>query len=428
MSKYKVSLVFCGEIIENLYYGPCARAWWVARPNNNNATYTPLYPLCLGMKTITTINSRDFMITKIQNNLEPGFLYHSETFSTKTKLDGLLVMGFDNLEICNLLLSNLYFRPFSFKISNLNLIIFEIGTSDNPDWNYASKGYKSSFIYNFQKTRSLFLQEFTNNKAIVKIYQNSQEKYILHGANPNVVWNEIGILAQFIESTLFGLEHEQMKSSIEKEQTPHCTVEDWQTRKLKKSNIIKLTAKFKEIYSPNYIVKDRELRAWKALLRHTGCSNITPFGKESKVITKHILIMLDALDSNICSNNGKKRILSIIADRFHYDTIKEKLSVSNDLITEARHYARINGPGCISHAINRHVRLGFNIVQGSDIELAIKEICGTSVAHLEPKRPKGNSNWFSWEWPWNNNNMEYIRACAIPNIGEWNEFTPAKLE
>ncbi|CAG8818668.1 13026_t:CDS:1, partial [Dentiscutata erythropus] len=42
----------------------------------------------------------------------------------------------------------------------------------------------------------------------------------------------------------------------------------------------------------------------------------------------------------------------------------------------------------ISHAINRHVHLGFNIAQGSDIELAIEGIRGTSVAHLEPKRPK----------------------------------------
>ncbi|RIB16294.1 hypothetical protein C2G38_2247120 [Gigaspora rosea] len=342
MSKYKVSLVFRGEIIENLNYGPCARAWWVACPNDNNATYTPLYPLCLGIKTITTINSRDFMITIIQNNLKPGFLCHSESlqskickssskaitsiyqlaFSTKTKLDGLLVMGFDNLEICNLLLSDLYFRPFSFKIPNLNLIIFEI--------------------------------EFTNNKVIVKIYQNSQEKYTFHGANPNVVLNEIGILAQFTGSTLFGLEHEQTKLSIEKEQTSHCTVEDWQ---------------------------NRELRAWKALLRHTGCSNITPFGKKSKfefwtrskdptkdeAMLKYLYeckflqsvpanhnktdqfwsAFQDALDSNIRGNDGKRRILSIIADRFHYDTIKEKLSVSNDLITEARHYARINGPGCV---------------------------------------------------------------------------------
>ncbi|RIB04743.1 hypothetical protein C2G38_2221482 [Gigaspora rosea] len=95
------------------------------------------------------------------------------------------------------------------------------------------------------------------------------------------------------------------------------------------------------------------------------------------------------------------------------------------------HYAHI------SHAINRHVRLGFNIAQGSDIKLAIEGICGTLVAHLEPERPKdkkrintlpGNSNWFLWEWPWDNNYTGYVRARAMPNIGEFNEFAPAKLE
>ncbi|RIB04744.1 hypothetical protein C2G38_2221483 [Gigaspora rosea] len=358
MSKYKVSLVFRGEIINNLHYGPYASAWWISRPNDNDTTFLPLYPLCLGMKTITTINDRDFMITVIQNDLEPGFLCQSEdlqsnvckssleaitsiyqlAFSTKTKFNGLLVMGFNNSEICNLLLSDIYFQPFSFKISNLNLVLFEIGILNNPNWNYASKGYKSSFIYNFQKIWSLFLQEFTNNEAVVKVYQNSQEKYVFRDANPNIVWNKIGILAQFIGNILFGLEHEHTKLAIEKEQTPHCTIEDWQT-------------KFKEIYLPNYIIKDRELRAWKALLRNTSCSNITPFGKESKCpnhenqTDQFWSAFQDALDSNIHGNDEKRRILSIIADKFYYDTIKEKLSVSNYLITEARRYARINGPG-----------------------------------------------------------------------------------
>ncbi|CAG8853781.1 9906_t:CDS:1, partial [Gigaspora margarita] len=69
---------------------------------------------------------------------------------------------------------------------------------------------------------------FTNNEAIVKIYQNSQEAYFFHDVNPNMVWDKIGILAHYTGSTLFGLENEQTKLAIEKEQTPHCTVEDWQ--------------------------------------------------------------------------------------------------------------------------------------------------------------------------------------------------------
>ncbi|CAG8636506.1 24670_t:CDS:2, partial [Dentiscutata erythropus] len=68
----------------------------------------------------------------------------------------------------------------------------------------------------------------------------------------------------------------------------------------------------------------------------------------------------------------------------------------------------------ILYAINHYVHLGFNIVQELDIELAIEEIC--------------NSNWFSWEWPWDNNCTEYVQVCAISNIGKWNKFTPEKLE
>ena len=43
----------------------------------------------------------------------------------------------------------------------------------------------------------------------------------------------------------------------------------------------------------------------------------------------------------------------------------------------------------ITHAINRQVRLGFDIKEGIDIETAIHGIRGTSVAHLEPNREKG---------------------------------------
>ncbi|CAG8663726.1 34041_t:CDS:2 [Gigaspora margarita] len=134
------------------------------------------------MKTITTIRDRDFMITIIQDNFEPGFLCHSEDLRSK---------------LC--------------------------------------------------KSSSEAITSFTNNEAIVKIYQNFQKVYIFGDASPNTVWNKVGILAQFTGNTLFGLEHEHTKSAIEKEQTTHGTVDDWQT-----------------------------------LLRHTGCSNITPFRKESK--------------------------------------------------------------------------------------------------------------------------------------------------
>ena len=47
----------------------------------------------------------------------------------------------------------------------------------------------------------------------------------------------------------------------------------------------------------------------------------------------------------------------------------------------------------ITHAINRYVRLGFDIQTGKDIENAIKNIRGTSVAQLVPNRDRGIYNY-----------------------------------
>ncbi|CAG8785178.1 5828_t:CDS:2, partial [Gigaspora rosea] len=42
----------------------------------------------------------------------------------------------------------------------------------------------------------------------------------------------------------------------------------------------------------------------------------------------------------------------------------------------------------VTYAINRYLKLGFNLSQGTDIKNAIKGISGTQVAHLEPNRIK----------------------------------------
>ncbi|RGB28770.1 hypothetical protein C1646_672976 [Rhizophagus diaphanus] len=51
----------------------------------------------------------------------------------------------------------------------------------------------------------------------------------------------------------------------------------------------------------------------------------------------------------------------------------------------------------IAHSIIRHVKLGFDISSGKDIENCNSGICGTSVSHLEQNRKKGldNTNYLS---------------------------------
>ncbi|CAG8782393.1 12736_t:CDS:2, partial [Gigaspora margarita] len=68
------------------------------------------------------------------------------------------------------------------------------------------------------------------------------------------------------------------------------------------------------------------------------------------------------------------------------------------------------------------VHLGFDIMQRSDIELAIEGIHETSVAQLEPEHTKGKKK------PCNGEYAGYVRACTILNIGKWNDFLLAKLE
>ncbi|CAB4397508.1 unnamed protein product [Rhizophagus irregularis] len=128
--------------------------------------------------------------------------------------------------------------------------VFSIGVSKNPDWNYAGEG----------------------------IYKEFQEICV----------------TKFKGNTLFGLEHNEIKLVIDREIIPYCTTDDWKNEEItmnkifnyhfkkrvltasinwknlfikwqiKKSSIIELTQKLKEIYPVGYIIKDREFRAWKA--------------------------------------------------------------------------------------------------------------------------------------------------------------------
>ncbi|RHZ85580.1 hypothetical protein Glove_64g62 [Diversispora epigaea] len=122
------------------------------------------------------------------------------------------------------------------------------------------------------------------------------------------------------------------------------------------------------LYPSNYIFSKREIRAWQAMLRAIGCVNITPFDKKESEIkfwtrspnpesNKAVINMLyhnadsiekfwnsfeHSLNLNQRDNNGKQRILSIIADNFSYEELETKLHVSSHMI----HIWTKNGPGC----------------------------------------------------------------------------------
>jgi len=52
--------------------------------------------------------------------------------------------------------------------------------------------------------------------------------------------------------------------------------------------IIEITNALKAIYPLNHSFSEREMRAWRAMLTHAGCTNITPFNKNISSVS-HII-------------------------------------------------------------------------------------------------------------------------------------------
>jgi len=40
----------------------------------------------------------------------------------------------------------------------------------------------------------------------------------------------------------------------------------------------------------------------------------------------------------------------------------------------------------------------------------------------------GISNWFEWSWPIEGENAGYIKARAVPNLGNWIIFSPVQIQ
>jgi hypothetical protein len=135
----------------------------------------------------------------------------------------------------------------------------------------------------------------------------------------------------------------------------------------------------------------RKIRAWKRLLNASGCKQIktdknneywskandigadletlqlfSEINSKSEAVSESDKDLKldsqaeifwkcfeDALNSNIRGSDGERRILSIIADKFSYSILNEKLKISNNLIRAARIHARLYGSGAPILAENR---------------------------------------------------------------------------
>ncbi len=420
MSKRKshtVTLLAKGSILEDIHYGIYARNWW--EPCKFNQIIKPV-PYRLFMSVNCCLNNENFAITVLNDKQthNPGFRClcngkdsgiqqsataainntYNQIFDKKTKYSGLAVMGFDNEMIINELIEDISFIPIFIRLDKILIVVSKIGISSQEGFCGAGPGYLSTLITKYQDKQSLFVQSI-DDECNLDIYNENINVYHNKNTTPNEIWKATGILKKYDGITLFGITNsdvqQRLKELEKKNNSITCTSDDWnnidilkliferhiKTRKIasafsnwtdlftnwykQTSTIVQFPTILFQIYPTDYQFQQKELNAWRAMFRASGCTNITPFTKKEHTIefwTKALdsssdennlanlfnLGMLviekksqsnneseifwkslqNALKANKKGNDGKIRILSIIAENFTIKQLKEKLNVS----------------------------------------------------------------------------------------------------
>ncbi|CAG8816432.1 10062_t:CDS:1, partial [Gigaspora rosea] len=132
-------------------------------------------------------------INKTYNNL----------FNNKTRYSGPSVLGFDDENIIQELLSDVLFYPFKITVDKLSILIIELGYSNGNNM----VGYRSSFMYKYQDKQSLFVQRIEDKKCHIEIFQQKEKIVHYSDISPIEVWKKTGILKNYNGNVLFGIEH-----------------------------------------------------------------------------------------------------------------------------------------------------------------------------------------------------------------------------
>ncbi|CAJ0646415.1 7556_t:CDS:2 [Entrophospora sp. SA101] len=387
-------LLSCGSIVPEIHYGPFSINWWTTSIQKNNAL-----PYRIGMKVQVELSNIIFLMEIVLNtDLKPGFscevgeesivcetpsaainyMYKKITNKKGTTYSGNVVLGFDNLEVTNELLKDVDFQPFMVTLENINIFIFAIGSGWNANWDGVGEGFCSSFTSRFKSESCHFVQKIIKNNCIIEIYKGNECIANFNGATPTEVWKKTGVLKKYKEEwknreIIDKIFEDNLKKKIGVSGLNWYSIFD--SFYEQKSSIIELTSSLKKIYPQEHEFTSRELRAWHTMMSRVGCHDVTPYPKENSKLEywskskdptldhENLLNLYQigvlsnsnetrfwdpfskSIGANVRGMNGKQRILSIIADEFKYEELESKLKVSRDLITSARRYSRLNGPG-----------------------------------------------------------------------------------
>ena len=126
------------------------------------------------------------------------------------------------------------------------------------------------------------------------------------------MWAKTNLLLKFNGDDLFGLKDLNTQKQLTLHQKFTCSFKDWnnlntmellylnhlkthtlanidwyklfENWSIQSSDIIEIQSELSNIYPPNHIFNDRELRAWRALIIAAGGTNITPFDKKESMV------------------------------------------------------------------------------------------------------------------------------------------------
>ncbi|RIB02582.1 hypothetical protein C2G38_2227446 [Gigaspora rosea] len=316
---------------------------------------------------------------------------YKEIFNTQTRYSGFLALGWTDESIIEQLLTDVSFVPIFSSLGEYKIFVSGIGSSSNAEWNHGVLGYKSSLLRNVNGTSILYFSTIEDDFCAVEVHKDFEIKNRIEGSSPNEVWQKLNI-QKYTGFQLFGLDDSDVQSLIRQHHVPTCLPKNWSNYALMKflfdyhlkrrtladinwhslflkwqesqTNIVELYSSLGDIYPPDYQFSDREISAWRAMLRASGCQNITPWAPEEskyQLWTKNALHENDrailqqlynlgflnsspsyvpnktrifwqcfnkALADNKKTKDGKRRILSVIANDFSYSELKTNLGAS----------------------------------------------------------------------------------------------------
>ncbi|GES84180.1 hypothetical protein GLOIN_2v1880126 [Rhizophagus clarus] len=381
-----VTLLTSGTINENLHYGPFAHYWWSSR-SINCSNELIFFSIRLDQKTRVFRNNWEFIVSVILGNSEhpkqPGYFcsfgsisgqietsptkaissLYKEIFHNSTKFSGPTIIGQDNPKIIEELSRDVRFISFQITIDKYKIFVHDLGVSSHPDWRNAGSGYSSSLLHFYNKRQALFVSKIVDNECILEIYQQAQKIKIIRGLTPSEVWRVSGFMRKYDGSELYSLKDQKTQNSLCVHHVPTCIPSNWNNLMLmtklfdyylkrrtiskinwytifdmwgkQESDIFELYSNLKKIYPKSHKFGDRELRAWRALLKAAGAHLITPFNSDESKFQFWTRASNPTKDKDTISNlykmenkkthDGKRRVLSIIADQFTYSQLEKNL-------------------------------------------------------------------------------------------------------